>query len=99
MPEENGQPSQVKAAQTAFQLAASVLGQVGFWTLGLITVALLGGLALDRLLDTRPLFTILLTLGSFPLMFYIIYRVAMRAVARIEPGPSEPRAKEDGKRD
>ena len=96
MPAESPQSDQVKNARASLQLAFSVLGQVGLLTLGVIVVALVGGLWLDRLLSTKPLFTVLLMLASFPISYYIIYRIALNAVGKIEPvaGPP-PRAKEE----
>jgi F0F1-type ATP synthase assembly protein I len=83
MSTEEGQTSQIKAAQGSLQLAFMVLGQVGALTLVAIVGSLIGGLWLDRQLGTRPLFTILLMIGSFPISLYVIYRVALNAVARI----------------
>jgi F0F1-type ATP synthase assembly protein I len=77
------------------QLAFKILAQVGVLSLGLVIVALFGGLWLDRLVGTRPLFTVLLLVGSFPLSLYIIYRVALSAVAQVKPAaPTPPRVKE-----
>jgi len=96
MPAESPQSDQVKNAQASLQLAFSVLGQVGLLTLGVIVVALVGGLWLDRLLSTKPLFTVLLMLASFPVSFYVIYRIALNAVGKIKPAAGRPpRAKEE----
>jgi len=96
MPAESPQSDQVKNARASLQLAFSVLGQVGLLTMGVIIVALVGGLWLDRLLSTKPLFTVLLMLASFPISYYIIYRIALNAVGKIKPaaGKSSPK-KED----
>ncbi len=95
MPAESPPSDQVKNAQASLQLAFSVLGQVGLLTLGVIVVALVGGLWLDRLLSTKPLFTVLLMLVSFPVSFYVIYRIALNAVGKIKPAAGRPRAKEE----
>ena len=96
MPAESPQSDQVKNARASLQLAFSVLGQVGLLTMGVIIVALVGGLWLDRVLSTKPLFTVLLMLASFPISYYIIYRIALNAVGRIKPAASQPpRAKEE----
>ena len=96
MPAESPQSDQVKNARASLQLAFSVLGQVGLLTMGVIIVALVGGLWLDRQLSTKPLFTVLLMLASFPVSYYIIYRIALNAVGKIKPaaGKSSPK-KED----
>lgn len=100
MPSEEQQAAQVEAARTSLKLAFTVLAQIGGLTLAIIIVSLFGGLLLDRLLGTRPLFTILLLLGGFPVSLYVIYRVALNAVAHIKPtGSQPPRAKEERNRD
>ncbi len=88
---------QVEAAQESFKLAFKVIAQVGVLTLAVIVGAVLGGVLLDRMLDTRPLFTVLLLLVSFPALLYIIYRVALRAVAQIHwsARSKRPGAKEE----
>src|SRR5262245_48824730 len=99
-PEDEASQKQVQAAQASFQLAFTVLAQVGLLSLAVVIGALIVGLVLDRVLATRPLFTVLLMLATFPALMYIIYRVAMRAVARIQPArPAQPGAKEDRQRD
>ena len=96
MPPDEQPPSQVEAARASLQLAFKVLAQIGVLTVVVLVVALFGGLWLDRLLDTRPLFTVVLLLGSFPLSLYIIYRVALGAVASKPTTPrAAPRVKED----
>ena len=63
----------------------SVGGQVGCASLFIILIAVFAGIALDKLLGTKPLFTIGLTLGSAPLSLYISYKLAMRAVKDFNP--------------
>lgn len=63
-------------------MLAGVIGQVGCLTIIIIGVALGAGIFLDRFLDTRPIFTILLLVGSVPVSLYIIVRVTLTAVAR-----------------
>lgn len=94
MPHSEPTP-QVKAAQDSLQLAGRLLGLVGFLTVGVIVVAVFGGLALDKWLGTRPLFVVLFIVGSFPLSLYIIYRAALDTVARVKPVALAPRSKED----
>jgi F0F1-type ATP synthase assembly protein I len=82
-PDNDSGYDQVEAAQQSFQLAFKVIAQVGLLSLAVIVGAVFGGVFLDRVLDTRPLFTILLLLVSFPTLLYIIYRVALSAVAQL----------------
>ncbi len=96
MPEREPQSDQVKNARASLQLAFSVLAQIGALTLGVIVVALVAGLLLDKALSTRPLFTILLIVASFPVSYYIIYRIALNAVAKIQLAADRPsRVKEE----
>jgi F0F1-type ATP synthase assembly protein I len=64
---------------------ASIAGQVGCLTLVIIFVALFAGLWLDRYLDTKPLFTIVLLIGSVPVTLFLMFRVVRAATSRIKP--------------
>jgi ABC-type transport system involved in cytochrome c biogenesis permease subunit len=79
-----------KQGKDRFQYAmnltlASIAGQVGCLTLVIIFIALFAGLWLDRSFDTRPLFTIVLLLGSVPVTLYLMFRVVKAATSRITP--------------
>lgn len=81
-----------KKFQYALNLGlAGFAGQVGCVTLVIVFGALFGGLWLDRMLNVRPLFTILLLLGSVPVTIFIMFRLALGAIAKIKPvlPPSE----------
>jgi|GEM_PF-3052101 len=101
--EDKTTDAQVEAAQASFTLAFKVIAQVAVLTLLVIVGALFGGVYLDRLLSTKPLFTVLLLLASFPALLYIIYRVALRAVADIHRAArtqaKTPGGKEERNRD
>ena len=73
---------QKQIAQTA--LMAGVVGQVGCATVIVIAVALGAGFLLDRVLETRPIFTIIFLIGSVPVTLYTIVRVTMTAVNRTQ---------------
>jgi len=64
---------------------ASIAGQVGCLTLVIIFVALFAGLWLDNYLDTKPLFTIVLLIGSVPVTLFLMFRVVRAATSRIKP--------------
>jgi hypothetical protein len=66
----------------------SVVFQVGCVTLVLTLAAVLAGRGLDNLLGTGALFTLLLFLFSVPVVWYLIWRIARSAAARLNP-PSE----------
>ena len=65
-------------------LLAVMVGQVGFLTLAVILAAVLGGLALDNLLGTKPWFTIGLIVASVPVSIFLMILVARRTVAKIK---------------
>jgi len=64
---------------------AGVLGMGGLITLAIVIVSLLGGLWLDRTLDTKPLFTLLLMIVSAPISIFVMYRVAMNSISKMTP--------------
>lgn len=66
-----------------------VAGQVGISVVFIVLVAAFGGIWLDKTLGTRPLFTILLVIGSGPVCLYVVYRLAMAALAKIPPPPGK----------
>jgi F0F1-type ATP synthase assembly protein I len=57
---------------------------VGGLTLAIIFLALFGGILLDKLLDSKPVFTILLVVASVPLTIYLTLRVVRAATNRIK---------------
>jgi F0F1-type ATP synthase assembly protein I len=71
-----------------------VVSQVGCVTIAVVLGALVVGLGLDKFLDTRPLFTILLLLGSVPVSLYILVRIALSAVAQLNPPTAKPAERE-----
>jgi len=92
-----------KQGKSRFQYAmnltlASIAGQVGCLTLVIIFIALFGGLWLDRYLDTKPLFTIVLLIGSVPVTLFLMFRVVGATTSRIKPTQEDgkiPTAEED----
>ncbi len=74
----------------AFNLTlAAVAGQVGCLTLVVIFIALFGGLWLDNRFQTRPLFTLILLIGSVPVTLVAMVWVVRQATSRIKS--DEPR--------
>lgn len=77
-------------AQYAFNMTlAAVAGQVGCLTLLVIIGTLLGGLWLDARLDTKPLFTVLLLVGSIPVTIILMFWVVRKATSHIKPAAGE----------
>ena len=75
---------------------AGFAGTVGVVTLIIVVVALFAGLLLDRVLGTRPVFTILILLGSVPITIFVMFRLALGAIARIKPPQPEKKEEKDG---
>jgi hypothetical protein len=72
--------------QQALGLAvAGLLGQVGCLTVVIISAALLAGLWIDSQFDTRPIFTILFIVGSVPVTIYLMVRLVLGGMTRIQP--------------
>ncbi len=63
----------------------NVVGVGGFVMLGVILAALFIGLTADKFLGTRPLFTLGLLVLSAPLSIFLMFRIAMKAIAKIKP--------------
>lgn len=72
----------------------SVVSQVGCVTIVVVIGALLAGLGLDKVLDTRPLFTVLLLLASIPLSLYLLVRIALSTAAQLTPLSQKPKQDE-----
>jgi F0F1-type ATP synthase assembly protein I len=89
------------AAQYTHNLRIFALGgEIGCLTLFIVVVGLFTGLWLDKLLDSKPVFTLIFILGSAPLALIITFWLAMRTVKQIVPpkstqAPSRPTTEED----
>jgi hypothetical protein len=80
-------PAEKEPSRYAFNLTlAAVAGQVGCLTLVIILAALLGGLWLDSRLNSKPLFTIILMIGSVPVTLVLMFWVVRATTARIASG-------------
>lgn len=74
--------------QHAYNLTlASVTGLVGCLTLVIVIAALIFGLWLDRYLGTKPLFTLILIIGSVPVTLVVMFTVVNSATKRIKTEP------------
>ena len=94
----SGEPPESKPKPQAFPVMVPIAmgGQVGCVTLVIVLAALFGGLALDKALDTKPIFTIILLVGSAPLALYLTFWLAMRADKEMQktmPSRSSPAGK------
>jgi F0F1-type ATP synthase assembly protein I len=64
-------------------------------TLVIIFAALLAGLWLDKILNSKPLLTITFILISIPVTLFLTVRVVRSATARITPGGQQKVTKEE----
>ena len=64
-------------------------------TLLIIFVALFAGILLDKFLDSKPLFTIILTIASIPLTIFATFRVVKAASGRIQPAVKKENSEEE----
>ncbi len=95
MTQKSQQPEQPdkNRAQYIFNLTlAAVAGQVGFITLCIVLASLFGGLWLDKRIDTRPLFTVVLMLTSVPVTIVMMFWIVRNATARIRPMPPKKKS-------
>src|SRR5512139_1599858 len=74
-PEEERAPAAIVGTKFAV-----IGGEVGCITLVIVLLAVFGGLWLDRLFGTRPLFTVGLVLASAPISLVLTFWVARRAI-------------------
>jgi F0F1-type ATP synthase assembly protein I len=86
----------------AFNSKAFTLGgEVGCLTLIIVILSVFGGIWLDRVLGTKPLFTISLVLLSAPFALILTYWIARRAVKdmtpskTVLPNPEKPEGGDD----
>lgn len=66
---------------------------VGFVTILIVLVSVVGGLWLDNLLGTKPLLTVTLVLASAPVSLLLTFWLATRAVKDIRHSPPAEKAK------
>lgn len=64
-------------------------GEVGCLTLIIVIIALVVGLWLDRTLGTKPVFTLILLLGSAPFSLFLTFWVATRSIRQMTASQSQ----------
>jgi F0F1-type ATP synthase assembly protein I len=78
--------SQRDKGQDEFRVAVTMtVVWVAGLTLVIIFAALMAGLWLDKILNSKPIFTIVLVLVSIPVTLFLTFRVVKTATARIQP--------------
>lgn len=61
-----------------------LVGQVGCLTLGIILLSVFGGMWLDSMFGTKPVFTLILLLAGIPLSVFLMLVVARRTLAKLK---------------
>jgi F0F1-type ATP synthase assembly protein I len=64
-------------------------------TLIIIFAALFAGILLDKFLNSKPIFTIVLTIASIPLTIFATFRVVKAASSRIQPATKKEISEEE----
>ncbi|HET9587960.1 MAG TPA: AtpZ/AtpI family protein [Anaerolineales bacterium] len=75
--------SEKKGKSILNTLLIVMVGQVGCLTLIIILASVFGGLWLDNLFGTRPVFTLALLIAGIPVSVIIMLVVARRTLARL----------------
>lgn len=60
-----------------------MVGQVGCLTLIIILASVFGGLWLDNMFGTKPVFTLVLVLAGIPVSVFVMLALARRTLARL----------------
>jgi multisubunit Na+/H+ antiporter MnhG subunit len=80
------QTNKNKESSNAYRITLiTVVTQVGCLTPLIILGALFAGLWLDRVLATKPIFTIIFIVISAPVSVYVLYRIVKAATNRMKP--------------
>lgn len=90
-------PTSDKNKNSRNMLLAVMAGQVGFITLALVIGAVVGGLALDNLLGTKPWFTIGLLIASVPVSIFVMVLIARKTVAKINTDDTKTHDRKEDK--
>jgi len=61
-----------------------MIGQVGCLTLVIILASVFGGLWLDKIFNTKPVFTLALLFAGMPVSVFVMLALARRTLARLK---------------
>ena len=78
-------PTATKPPSIFTKEMAKVGWQVGCATLLIVFIAFFSGVFLDRSLGTGHILTIVFVIGAGPLAMFASYRLALRAMKKVEP--------------
>ena len=66
-----------------------MIGQVGCLTLVIILASVFGGLWLDNMFGTKPVFTLVLLFAGIPISVFVMLFVARKTLARLKAQAEE----------
>jgi F0F1-type ATP synthase assembly protein I len=64
---------------------AGLMTQSGCLVVAMVLAAVVAGIWLDKVLNTRPILTLLLVLGSVPVTLFVLFRMATQAISAVKP--------------
>ena len=76
--------SDQKGRKILSTLLIVMVGQVGCLTLVVILASVFGGLWLDRVFDTKPLFTLILLFAGIPVSVLVMLYFARRTLSHLK---------------
>ncbi|HKI54676.1 MAG TPA: AtpZ/AtpI family protein [Anaerolineales bacterium] len=76
--------SEQKGRSILTNLLIVLIGQMGCLTLIIILASVFGGLWLDKIFDTKPVFTLALLLAGIPVSVLLMLNVGRKALARMQ---------------
>ncbi len=76
--------SEQKGRSILTNLLIVLIGQMGCLTLIIILASVFGGLWLDKIFDTKPVFTLALLLAGIPLSVLLMLNVGRKTLARMQ---------------
>lgn len=89
-------PENSKKTKSYNMLIAALAGQVGCLTLVIVIAAVLGGMALDARLGTKPWFTLGLLLASIPVSLVLMFFIARKTISKIKTNKPDASKEEEG---
>jgi F0F1-type ATP synthase assembly protein I len=76
--------SEQKGRSILTNLLVVLIGQVGCLTLAIILASVFGGLWLDQVFNTKPVFTLALLFAGIPVSVLVMLSVGRRTLARLK---------------
>jgi hypothetical protein len=76
--------SEQKGRSVLTNLLIVLIGQMGCLTLVIILASVFGGLWLDKMFDTKPVFTLALLFAGIPVSVLVMLSVGRKTLARMQ---------------